>query len=120
MMSRDEIETALRDAEAQAAAARVRHELAERRLWALVSRSGREPVEAQEVNAARFEAVSADRSAADARALVEELTQLLQQATAHESRLMSIADHGVAWRHASADRPADDRPRRWPSPFRRR
>ncbi len=96
MMTRDEIETALRDAEAQVAAARERHQAAQQRLWSIISRSGREEIADDELEAARYGYAEAERAQEDAEASTEQLRQLLERAMEHERRLTSVAEVGVA------------------------
>jgi len=95
MLAREEIETALREAEAQVTAAREHHLVAQRHLWAVISRSGREQIADDELEAARYGYAEAERAQEDAEASSEQLRQLLERIIEHEKRLGSVADVGV-------------------------
>jgi hypothetical protein len=89
------------DAELHAAkraldAAIERHRAAEHALWAVVSRSGHDPVSAEEVLAARAEVAEANRVQADAEALVAELGWRHDEAEERERRLLAVTDMVIA------------------------
>jgi hypothetical protein len=73
-----------------------RREAAERDLWAMVSRSGHDPVTSEDVQAARSEVAEANRAHAEAEAFVADLRKRLHQAEERETRLMAVTDMLIA------------------------
>jgi multidrug resistance efflux pump len=91
-----QLDAELHAAERALEAATERHRAAEHALWGVVSRSGHDPVSAEEVQAARAEVAEANRVHAEAEALVADLRGRHHQAEERERQLLAVTDMLIA------------------------
>jgi uncharacterized NAD(P)/FAD-binding protein YdhS len=91
-----QLDAQLHAAERALEAATERHRAAEHALWAVVSRSGHDPVSAEEVQTARAEVAEANRVHAEAEAFVADVRRRLNHAEERERRLLAVTDMLIA------------------------